>query len=126
MEYLTVSGFLSETMNQMGEGAKYRRDYEPFAVSLTNRLISECFEVNNSIRGAKGLEAKTVCPVMEGMDSEIPYEYETVSDILVYGLGYWLFYQDDEFGKANAMRAVYDENRNGRGKAAYTAIADIG
>jgi len=122
-EIYTVDRLLNEAMSLMGEEQKYKKDYTPFATDLVNNLIADCFVINNTMREAAGLEPLEEFPVMEGLDSEVPYEYECLKNIMTYGLAFWLLYQDGENDKANMQNAVYEENKARFAKARYDDIA---
>lgn len=134
----TVVLLLDEAMNQTGEEKKYVKnimeeqggstvpkymnEYLPFAVGLVNRLLGELFEINNSIRRNHGKSPLQSIPCLADSKDVIPYEYETISNIMVYGLAYWLLFQDEEQNMANVMNAMYEENKLRYAKATYAQI----
>ncbi len=109
----------------MGEAQKYRKDYIPFVVGLTNRLISDLFRVNNTIREDAGKAPLTETPLVKTLSDQIPFEYETISNMMVYGLAWWLLFQDEENVKANAMNAIYEGNKQRYTRARYRAAESV-
>ena len=116
---------LTESMNQMGETQKYRKDYAPFVMTLVNGVLADCFEFNNAMRENKGMEPLEEMPVVRSETDVIPYEYETLRMLMVYRLAYWLLFQDEENIKANAMLEEYELNMQKMSKALYTPIESI-
>lgn len=119
---ITVGGLLTRTMSLMGEEGKYESGYAPFVTDLVNQLLADCFDVNNSMRENAGKQKFASIPSVEKTTDVLPYEYETVVNILAYGLAYWLLFQDDEYDKANACNMIYEQNKIRLTKAAYTDI----
>lgn len=120
-----VNRLLNEAMALMGEEQKYRKDYVEFAVDITNNLIADCFVINNTMREKKNKIPLVEFPVMQSMTDIIPYEYETLKNIMVYGMAFWLLYQDGENDKANIQNAMYEDNKKRFSKARYIDIESI-
>lgn len=99
---------LDETMQFMGEPRSVKTQYAYSLISISNRLISELYLVNNACRVKNGKEPFVEYPLLTTMDDIVPFEYEIISNLFIYGLAYWLFVQDEENVKANAMLAQYN------------------
>ncbi len=121
---MTVGGLLKRAMSLMGEEGKYESGYAPFVADIVNQLLADCFDINNSIRENAGKTPLASVPYVTKTEDELPYEYETLASIMVYGLAYWLLFQDDENDKANACNMMYEQNKIRFTKAAYTDVAD--
>lgn len=128
----TVTGYtpestgqvLLETMQLMGEPVSSRSAYNYSVLSISNRLISELFDINNAIRKKNGKATFTEYPILKTLSDTVPFEYETISNIFIYGLAYWLFVQDEEYTKANAMLAQYERGMM-RAPAHYELVTRI-
>ncbi|WP_066649048.1 hypothetical protein [Christensenella timonensis] len=121
---MTVGGLLKRAMSLMGEEGKYESGYAPFVADIVNQLLADCFDINNSIRENAGKTPLASVPYVTKTEDELPYEYETLASIMVYGLAYWLLFQDDENDKANACNMMYEQNKIRFTKAAYADVAD--
>ncbi len=121
MEY-TGNDLLKKSMSLMGEESKYKSGYTPFVTDIVNQLLAECFDVNNTIRQSAGKTPLLEIPTIEKETDVIGYEYQTVVNIMVYGLAYWLLFQDDEYDKANACNALYGQGKISYAKAAYADV----
>ncbi|HBU11326.1 MAG TPA: hypothetical protein DEB31_00890 [Clostridiales bacterium] len=121
----TAGILVSEAMALMGESAKFRNEYMEFAVSVANNLAADCFAVNNAVRQSKGKERLSEAPVLYGEGDAIPYEYETLKNIMVYGMAFWLLYQDGELTRASAQHDIYEENKARHMLAGYDGIGNI-
>lgn len=119
---MTVGGLLKKAMSLMGEEGKYESGYEPFVAEIVNQLLADCFDINNAIRESAGKEPLTVIPSVGKTADVLPYEYETLVSIMVYGLAYWLLFQDDENDKANVCNMMYEQNKVRFTKAAYADV----
>lgn len=85
--YATTKGLMFEKSTSV--------DFDDNYIPWTNVLLSENFDINNSIRIRKGLMPLTSRPrVTQGSD-EIGYEEEMLYEILPYGLAKYLFIDDD-------------------------------
>lgn len=70
-------------------------DFDDNYIPWVNMLLSENFDINNSIRRSKGLNPLVNRPrVTQGTD-ELTYEEEMLYEILPYGLAKYLFIDDD-------------------------------
>lgn len=115
---------LDQTMQLMGEPRSVRADYEYSLLSISNRLITELYDINNATRVKNGKEEFTEYPVLITVNDILPFEYETISNIFIYGLAYWLFMQDEEYVKANAMLAQFNLGKT-RAPAVYRKVKSI-
>ncbi len=118
----TVDRLLGNAMKLMGEPAKYDKNYSEFAVECANAVIADCWVVNNSMREAAGLEPYDFYPVMKERSEIIPYEFECLQNIMVYGMAFWLLYQDEDNDKASVMNQIYEANKLRWSKAIYTDV----
>ena len=119
-----TSEILAETTQFMGKSGSYAY-YADGMVSITNNLIVELWGINNAAR-KKNLKPKfTEYPVITTMEDILPFEYEVIFGVFVYGLGYWLFMQDEEYLKANAMLAQFNAMKSKFAPALYTKVESI-
>ena len=108
---LTVDDLLDMAMEMMGEDQKSRRGYAPYAAGITNFLLADCFHANNAVRTQAQKQALTELPSVSVGTDVLPYEYETVINLLMPGMAFYLLVQDDENDKANIFNAVYEANK---------------
>lgn len=123
MQTYTVDKLLGEAMSLMGEGAKFRDGYAPYAVDIVNNLLADCFAVNNSIRAGRGLGPLQSIPVLADLADGIPFEYECIKNVMAYGLAFWLLYHDGENDRANLQNIVYETNKGRYTLASYDDVA---
>ena len=85
--YEYVKALMFERMNSV--------DFDENYIPWLNIVLSECFDINNSIRVAKGYSPLLRRPMLqEGTDS-IPYEEEMINEVIPLGLAKYLFIDDD-------------------------------
>lgn len=122
---ITVKDLLRQAMSVMGEEERYESGYAEHAVDLTNLLMVDCFECNNTRRIAAGKEPLREVPMLGEMSDAIPFEYEIVTGVMRYGMAYWLLFQDDENDKANICNANYEVNKTRFSKAVAEETIDV-
>lgn len=122
---VSAAGLLNKAMSIMGESEGYKSGYLPFLVNLTNVIVTDCFEVNNTIREGAGKRPLAIIPIIEDKEDIIPYEQETITNILAHGLAFWLLFQDDENDKANICNAAYEGGKERFAKAIFMDVEDI-
>ena len=122
---MTVGELLKKAMSLMGEESKNENGYAPFVTDLVNGLLADCFSVNNTVRESAGKQPLTSIPTVTKTTDVLPYEYETLVNVMVYGLAYWLLFQDDESDKANVCNMMYEQNKVRFAKAAYADVESM-
>ena len=115
---------LSDTTRFMGEAASYSY-YATSMVATSNNLIVELFGINNAMRKKNGKPKFTEYPVITTIEDILPFEYNIIFGLFVYGLAYWLFVQDEEYMKANAMLAQYEAMKQKFAPCLYTPVESI-
>lgn len=120
----TATELLTKAMAIMGETEGYKSGYLPFLVELVNQLLADCFAINNAVREEAGKAPLISIPWISAEEDAIVYEIEIVTNVMVYGLAFWLLFQDDENDKANVCNAAYETNKTRAAKAVYTPAED--
>lgn len=85
--YELTKGLMFEKSNSV--------DFDDNYIPWTNMLLSENFDINNSIRISKGLNPLVERPRVTSGSDELTYEDEMLYEILPYGLAKYLFIDDD-------------------------------
>ena len=98
-------------------------EYETAAVPVINLLLSDCFEINNSIRVSKVLAELTEIPTIAALTETLPYEDAINKKVLPFGLAGYLYGEDDATVAAQRLNKYEYEKANSY-KAAYTEILD--
>ncbi len=98
-------------------------EYKTAAVPVINLLLSDCFEVNNSVRIMGGKEAFADIPTISLLEDELPYEDRINKKVLPFGLAGYLYGEDDVAVAAQRLNKYEYEKASGY-KAEYVGIAD--
>ncbi|MEG0382821.1 MAG: hypothetical protein RR514_05725 [Christensenella sp.] len=122
---MTVQDLLRQAMSVMGEEKRYEKGYAEYAVDLTNQLIVDLFECNNTRRIARGVLPLTEMPKMAALTDVIPFEYTVLVGVMRYGLAYWLLFADDENDKANICNANYETNKIKLSQGIWEDVTDV-
>lgn len=83
------------------------RVYKKNALALTNQLLAQCLEVENSLREAKGADKLEKAQSVEDFDALIIYDQNFVSAAMPYGLASLLCADEDKV-MSNAMADEFD------------------
>lgn len=117
---MVESDILRDTVLFMGE--EQDSFYTRSLISISNKLIVELFGINNAIRRKNGKEKFTEYPIITSMSDTLPFEYQAIEGMFVYGLAYWLFMQDEEWIKANAMLQQFNAMKQQFAPCLYTKV----
>ncbi len=98
--YLRALALLNE---EEGRARVYRKN----ALALTNQLLAQCMETENSLREAKGVATLEKAQVVENFETEIIYDENFVSAAMPYGLASLLCADEDKV-MSNAMAREFD------------------
>ena len=104
---MTGNDLLNFALAHMGEASSAASDYLGYAIPAINVLLSECFDINNSIREYKKLKPLKEHPFIQKLDEEIPYEQELMVECLSYGLAAKLILEDNDYPKFNYYNGMY-------------------
>lgn len=102
---MTVSELYSQAKSMMFEKPT-SKDYENYYIPWVNVLLSENFDLNNSIRLRKGLEALTEIPSVTKGSDVLPYEDVINREVLPDGLAA-NFFIDDDLSKYDLFHTYY-------------------
>ncbi len=100
------------------------KDYDNYYLDNINIILSECFNLNNTIRASLGKEPLTTIPKVTQKDSEIPYEEELCREVLPNGLAS-RFFIDDDLSKFNIFNTYYIVAQQNRQRLMESEIRDI-
>ena len=117
---MTANDIVSTTMVLMCEDADAKSDWSSAFISVLNLLLSELFDVNNSILAAAGEDELTEIPTVSALTDTVAYNDGLCRRVLPYGAAGMLLAEDNpalcsqyknkyEYEKANAYRAVYSD-----------------
>lgn len=98
MNSFTVENLYEAALALLSEEKQRVKDYPKFKVALTNQIIAECFDINNTIRELNGLApfSKDDMPYMTSETDIIPYDIQLVRECMPYGLAALLVMDDDK------------------------------
>lgn len=114
--YETVKGLMFEKANSV--------DFDDNYIPYINILLSENFDLNNSIRRRKGFAPLIRRPRIVNKTDSIPYEDEMIYEILPYGLAKNLFI-DDDHEDTNIFDTEYFNSRQRYMKYSYEPYIDV-
>ena len=114
--YAIVKGLMFEKTNSV--------DFDDNYIPYINVLLSENFDLNNSIRRRKHYAPLTKRPRIVLKTDKIPYEEEMLYEILPYGLAKNLFI-DDDHEDTNIFDTMYFNSRQRYMKCAYEPYVDV-
>lgn len=97
---------LYELAKSMMFEKKTSRDYDNYYIPWINVLLSENFDLNNSILLQEGEEALDEIPSVSADDDELPYEDIINRNVLPYGLAA-KFFIDDDLSKYDIFNTDY-------------------
>lgn len=98
MTSFTVENLYEAALALLSEEKQRVKDYPKFKIALTNQIIAECFDINNTIRELDGLlpYKKEEMPYMTSETDVIPYDIQLVRECMPYGLAALLVMDDDK------------------------------
>lgn len=94
----TVEDLYESALALLSEEKQRVKDYPKFKIALTNQVVAECFDTNNTLRKSDGLEAipKNEMPYMQDDNDVIPYDTRLIRECMPYGLAALLVMDDDK------------------------------
>jgi hypothetical protein len=98
-------------------------EYQDAAIPVINLLLSDCFEVNNSIRKHNGDAEFTEIPEIDTLSDELPYEDAINRKVLPFGLAGYLYAEDDATVATLRMNK-YEYEKAQNYKAEYVQVND--
>ena len=101
---MTVGELLKRALSLIFENDD--TDYKSYAAGFAQELMQETFAANNLLRKQAGKEELTELPIIEGLESEIPWEQPLLLTALPYGMASRIVYDDMDMDKV-----VYWHNR---------------
>lgn len=122
---MTGQDLIILAISLFGETKDSVSEYTSNAVSYINILLSEAFNVNNSIRKSKKLDVLSSAPVIASIADSITYENELLYQCLPYGLAAKYILEDNDYAKYNAFTQMYTQALNSCQKAEQTPIVDV-
>ncbi len=121
----TVEDVYDSALALLSEEKQRVKDYPKFNVALTNQVIAECFETNNTLRRNDGLEplTKEEMPYVETNDDVIPYDVRLIRECMPYGLAA-LLVMDDDKEKCAVFSNQFELLKNKYSKAYFEDITN--
>jgi len=94
----TVENLYESALALLGEEKQRVKDYPKFKIALTNQVLAECFDTNNTLRKIEGLDAipKSEMPYVQNETDIIPYDIRLIRECMPYGLAALLVMDDDK------------------------------
>lgn len=94
----TVEDLYESALALLSEDKQRVKDYPKFKIPLTNQVIAECFDINNTLRVADGLIpfSKEQMPYLTLDEDIIPYDIKLLRECMPYGLAALLVMDDDK------------------------------
>lgn len=100
------------------------RDYDNYYIPWINTLLSENFDLNNSILLQMGEDALDEIPTIANDDDELPYEDVINRNVLPYGLAA-KFLIDDDLAKYDIFNTDYQNAQMRYMRGNETSIKDV-
>ena len=100
------------------------RDYDNYYIPWINVLLSENFDINNSLLRAIGEEPLDDIPTVSLDTDVLPYEDRICREILPYGLAAH-FFIDDDLSKYDIFNTKYENARMAYMKGRTVAMTDV-
>ena len=94
----TVENLYESALALLSEEKQRVKDYPKFKIALTNQVLAECFDTNNTLRKIEGLEIipKNEMPYVQSETDTIPYDIRLIRECMPYGLAALLVMDDDK------------------------------
>lgn len=102
------------------------KSYDDFKLPIINQIISECFNANNVIRSAKGLEELSMdeMPYVRGDSDVIDYDIMLFRAVMPYGVAS-LLVADDDVSLASVYSNQYESKLRLLTSATSSMIEDV-
>lgn len=100
-------------------------EYDGYAVSLLNMMISELFETENNIRRAEGREELDAVPFLAALGDEIRYDERLTRGAMPFGLASCIVLDDNDMPRVSYFRQLYVNAVNSFAKSAPETVVDI-
>lgn len=100
------------------------RDYDNYYIPWINVLLSENFDINNSLLRSIGEEPLDEIPSVSIDTDVLPYEDRVCREILPYGLAAH-FFIDDDLSKYDIFNTKYENARMAYMKGRTVAMTDV-
>lgn len=120
---MTVKELYELTKAMMFE-KKTSRDYDNYYIPWINVLLSENFDLNNSLLTAIGETPLDDIPSVSGDTDELPYEDKINREVLPYGLAA-KFFIDDDLSKYDIFNTDYQNARMKYMRGRAVAMTDV-
>jgi hypothetical protein len=123
---MTVLELYTAALALLEEEVARAKSYNKFKIPIINQIIAECFDVNNSIRVADGLEPfdKTQIPLVSKDEDVIPYDIQLLRECMPYGVASRLVVGDDK-SIATAYSQQYEQYKSSRSCAVPEQICNV-
>lgn len=123
---MTVQQLYEAALALLSEQVQRAKSYNHFKIPIVNQIIAECFDTNNAIRIADGLEPlhKSQMPYMTGENDEIPYDIRLLRECMPYGVASLLVIDDDK-SKATVFSQQYESYKAKCSVAVSDEIVDV-
>lgn len=122
---MNVSQVYKTTLAIMSENESNASSYTEFVIPNINIILSELFDIENSIRSEVSVDLLNAIPVVSAMDEEIPYSEQLCRTVLPYGLAVYLAMGDDEYSKAGFYDSRYQMAKAKYARANYVKVNDF-
>ena len=121
----TVDNLYDSSLALLSEDRQRVKDYPKFNIALTNQIIAECFEINNTLRKNDGLKplSKEEMPYVTDKDDVIPYDIRLIRECMPYGLAALLVIDDDK-EKCAVFSNQFELLKNKYSKACFEDITN--
>jgi hypothetical protein len=100
------------------------RDYDNYYIPWINVLLSENFDINNSLLRSIGESPLDDIPTVSADTDVLPYEDRICREILPYGLAAH-FFIDDDLSKYDIFNTKYENARMAYMKGRSVAMTDV-
>lgn len=110
-----AKAFLYDDANAGNEDEKY-------TVAFLNRIIAETFNVENSIRAAKGQIVLEGIPYIEGLEKDIPYDEQMLRTAFVYALAAHYWQEELDSYQAATCQAMYERAVSDLKRAVWVSL----
>lgn len=91
----------------IGQTPEESVDLEDMATAWLDSLVTEAFPYENARRLFEGEDALEVAPVVEDLDTDIPYREDLCRGALVFGLVSYFFMEEEDNYRADDFRGRF-------------------
>lgn len=120
---MTVRELYELTKAMMFE-KKTSRDYDDYYIPWINVLLSENFDIENSLLRGEGETPLDDIPSVANDTDELPYHDRINREVLPYGLAA-KFFIDDDLSKYDLFNTDYQNARMAYMRGKMTAMTDV-